>query len=159
MRQSPLHSLPRYRPRPVETRRVNFHALARNANFYDIRRPFHATRPPSFNRLPERMREIDLLCDEAEAIVRRLELYALDEFAPEEAPAPRPRSARARPDAIQFVEFSVNSDQTTCPICLGDFANPSRLSALPCGHLFHPDCIACWVCGHPTCPVCRHSLT
>jgi hypothetical protein len=33
-----------------------------------------------------------------------------------------------------------------------------RIGALPCGHLFHLDCVACWVVGHPSCPVCRRSL-
>jgi hypothetical protein len=104
------------------------------------------------------MREIDLLCDEAESIVHRLENYVLSELIAEITLSPPPEMAETRPEAVKSIEFCGDSDQTICSICLNEFENPSTLSALPCGHYFHPDCVACWVCEHPSCPVCRHSL-
>jgi hypothetical protein len=71
----------------------------------------------------------------------------------------QPEPLPTRPDAVKTVHYSDDIAQTVCSICLCDFAAGSDLSSLPCGHLFHPDCVACWICDHPSCPVCRHSLS
>mmetsp|Transcript_42923 Transcript_42923/g.100003 ORF Transcript_42923/g.100003 Transcript_42923/m.100003 type:complete len:213 (+) Transcript_42923:67-705(+) len=50
----------------------------------------------------------------------------------------------------------------TCACCLDDFLPQSRVAVLPCGHVFHEDCIASWslasrACAN-TCPSCRASF-
>ncbi|CAK7325183.1 unnamed protein product [Dovyalis caffra] len=43
-----------------------------------------------------------------------------------------------------------------CPICLGDYKDSDMLRLLPdCGHVFHLNCVDCWLRLHPTCPICR----
>lgn len=45
-----------------------------------------------------------------------------------------------------------------CAICLGDQLIGDPASKLPCGHLFHVECVEQWLRLHCTCPVCRFEL-
>jgi len=42
-----------------------------------------------------------------------------------------------------------------CAVCLSDFEVQSSVSRLPCGHLYHEDCIERWTSTQPHCPLCR----
>jgi hypothetical protein len=42
----------------------------------------------------------------------------------------------------------------TCAICLDEIGNEASVK-LPCRHIFHERCIAPWMRGHNTCPMCR----
>lgn len=43
-----------------------------------------------------------------------------------------------------------------CSICTDDFFKGVRIRSLPCGHLFHPECIDPWLLERAiTCPMCR----
>ncbi|XP_054849001.1 E3 ubiquitin-protein ligase RNF103 isoform X2 [Eublepharis macularius] len=45
---------------------------------------------------------------------------------------------------------------TECVVCLENFENRCLLMGLPCGHVFHENCIVTWlVGGQHCCPVCR----
>lgn len=44
-------------------------------------------------------------------------------------------------------------NQCTCTICL-ETTNDMQ-QRLPCGHIFHYDCIMEWLHANPTCPLCR----
>ncbi|KAM4809005.1 E3 ubiquitin-protein ligase RNF103 isoform 1-T1 [Rhinophrynus dorsalis] len=45
---------------------------------------------------------------------------------------------------------------TECVVCLEHFENASLLMGLPCGHVFHQNCIVMWLIGgRQCCPVCR----
>nr|AAH87449.1 X-kf-1b protein [Xenopus laevis] len=45
---------------------------------------------------------------------------------------------------------------TECVVCLENFENGSLLMGLPCGHVFHQNCIVMWLAGgRHCCPVCR----
>jgi len=46
----------------------------------------------------------------------------------------------------------------TCPICFTDFDMGTKTLFLPCGHIFHPQCVKPWLKDHNTCPVCRKEL-
>jgi hypothetical protein len=47
--------------------------------------------------------------------------------------------------------------QPTCPICLEDFESGSTtIRELPCGHIFHPDCIDSFLTNNSSlCPMCK----
>lgn len=49
--------------------------------------------------------------------------------------------------------------QPTCPICLEDFESGSTIiRELPCGHIFHPDCIDSFLINNSSlCPMCKKS--
>ncbi|XP_053314118.1 E3 ubiquitin-protein ligase RNF103 isoform X1 [Spea bombifrons] len=45
---------------------------------------------------------------------------------------------------------------TECVVCLENFEHGSLLMGLPCGHVFHQNCIVMWLAGgRHCCPVCR----
>ena len=48
----------------------------------------------------------------------------------------------------------------SCCICLHEMDNSSekKIMALPCGHIFHEDCINQWISKKPTCPVCNYEI-
>lgn len=46
----------------------------------------------------------------------------------------------------------------SCSICLTDIAEGNDTILLPCGHMFHVDCISKWLGIHNTCPLCRFEL-
>jgi hypothetical protein len=45
-----------------------------------------------------------------------------------------------------------------CLICLTEHSVGSFSVKLPCGHLFHKDCLTEWLVKQCTCPVCRYEL-
>eukprot|EP00826_Nyctotherus_ovalis_P033878 TRINITY_DN2765_c0_g1_i4.p1 TRINITY_DN2765_c0_g1~~TRINITY_DN2765_c0_g1_i4.p1 ORF type:complete len:372 (+),score=87.65 TRINITY_DN2765_c0_g1_i4:220-1335(+) len=45
-----------------------------------------------------------------------------------------------------------------CAICCNDINLSEKAQLLPCGHMFHPDCIKPWFMEHNTCPICRYEL-
>ncbi|KAL6907956.1 hypothetical protein ACP4OV_002126 [Aristida adscensionis] len=50
--------------------------------------------------------------------------------------------------------------ETTCPVCLADFADGEAVRVLPeCMHYFHADCIDTWLRGSTSCPMCRAETT
>uniref|UniRef100_A0A671MNE4 RING-type domain-containing protein n=1 Tax=Sinocyclocheilus anshuiensis TaxID=1608454 RepID=A0A671MNE4_9TELE len=45
---------------------------------------------------------------------------------------------------------------TECVVCLENFETDCLVMGLPCGHVFHQQCIVVWLAGgRHCCPVCR----
>lgn len=55
-------------------------------------------------------------------------------------------------------EEQVGRQEVSCVICM-DNINKKSACALPCGHLFHFDCVNRWLMEKPSCPMCKHSVT
>jgi hypothetical protein len=55
----------------------------------------------------------------------------------------------------RFLPYS----QPTCPICLEDYiSGETEIRELPCGHIFHPDCIDTFLANNSSlCPMCKKS--
>jgi len=50
-------------------------------------------------------------------------------------------------------------DSSMCVICLEPFAHGNLVARLPCGHLFHADCISDWLFQRAVCPLrCECSI-
>ena len=52
-----------------------------------------------------------------------------------------------------------NNNNNKCVICLSEFELGDQVSALPCAHVFHTECIASWIKKHCQCPVCKFNVT
>ena len=62
-------------------------------------------------------------------------------------------------DSVLAHKFLPES-QPTCPICLDDFeSGTTPIRELPCGHIFHPDCIDSFLLNNSSlCPMCKKSV-
>ncbi|GMH73288.1 hypothetical protein TrRE_jg1613, partial [Triparma retinervis] len=65
---------------------------------------------------------------------------------------------RTIPEIVVGEEDLVDEANRECCVCLEENAIGSTVKRLPCGHLFHPQCIDGWITHHCTCPVCRYEL-
>eukprot|EP00210_Caulerpa_lentillifera_P001252 g1208.t1 len=46
----------------------------------------------------------------------------------------------------------------SCVVCHDQYKQNDTVVTLPCGHVFHEDCVMPWFNDHNTCPVCRYAL-
>ena len=46
----------------------------------------------------------------------------------------------------------------TCTICCDNIVMGSKGMFMPCGHIYHPECLKPWLESNHTCPVCRFEL-
>ena len=46
----------------------------------------------------------------------------------------------------------------TCTVCCESINIGLKGMFMPCGHIYHPDCLNPWLKEHNTCPVCRFEL-
>lgn len=53
---------------------------------------------------------------------------------------------------------AVKSEDQQCCICLSDYEPGDNLLRLPCGHLYHAECINSWCINHVKCPLCNLDL-
>jgi len=49
-------------------------------------------------------------------------------------------------------------ENPNCAVCCNDIKLGDKAQLIPCGHIFHPDCIKPWFMQHNTCPICRYEL-
>eukprot|EP01063_Lacrimia_lanifica_P020251 TRINITY_DN27581_c0_g1_i1.p1 TRINITY_DN27581_c0_g1~~TRINITY_DN27581_c0_g1_i1.p1 ORF type:complete len:284 (+),score=34.75 TRINITY_DN27581_c0_g1_i1:61-912(+) len=58
------------------------------------------------------------------------------------------------PKESETVQDDDDDDERVCAICLEPFANGKPLTALPCIHKFHAECVFPWIRKQGTCPKC-----
>jgi len=51
-----------------------------------------------------------------------------------------------------------NADDNACSICLCDYEVGDELTRLPCGHIYHLECVTSWTNQSTRCPLCNHEL-
>jgi len=74
------------------------------------------------------------------------------------------RQVRVIPEVIFRSEgLEANGIKLTndsCPICLANFKEETKIKLLPCDHGFHTECIEPWIRQHSdSCPMCRETVT
>merc|ERR1719158_622521 len=79
--------------------------------------------------------------------------------APQEEEVRRPTASSSAVDNLKTVCIDGHEHESECPVCLEKFAVGDMATKLPCGHLFHGECVGKWLREHDNrCPVCRHEL-
>ncbi|CAJ1931934.1 unnamed protein product [Cylindrotheca closterium] len=51
-----------------------------------------------------------------------------------------------------------DDEEPHCSICLCEYEEKDDLVCLPCGHVYHGDCISSWCSNHQRCPLCNLDL-
>ena len=46
----------------------------------------------------------------------------------------------------------------TCTVCVEHISMGKKGMFMPCGHIYHPDCLKPWLETNNTCPVCRFEI-
>ena len=83
------------------------------------------------------------------------------ETAPEQrtGPPPMDEAALRNLPVVKATEEDLAKDgNRECCVCLEAQAVGDRATKLPCGHLFHTECVVQWLRKHGTCPSCRYEL-
>ncbi|KAF7050288.1 hypothetical protein CFC21_058675 [Triticum aestivum] len=66
------------------------------------------------------------------------------------------QSQMAAAAATASVEHGQAQGDTTCSVCLAEYADGDELRWLPgCRHAFHRSCVDEWLRRRPSCPLCR----
>ena len=67
---------------------------------------------------------------------------------------------------LNYIPFTIikdapkaNEDDPHCLICLSDFQVDEKVSALPCCHCFHTNCLDKWIVRNAKCPICKFEIT
>jgi len=83
-------------------------------------------------------------------------------FQPHEEQEPRqPATAEACLRAMPVVKVTENdleAENDECTICFDKLLVGDPALRIPCGHLFHKDCVHKWLESSNQCPVCRYEL-
>ncbi|KAJ7068472.1 hypothetical protein C8F01DRAFT_978487, partial [Mycena amicta] len=62
-------------------------------------------------------------------------------------------------ESAQYRDWATSDSDKRCPICLDDYQPSDRVMRLgDCRHWLHKDCLAQWLKGATTCPVCRKDV-
>ena len=48
--------------------------------------------------------------------------------------------------------------ENKCVVCQYEYKNGENLTKLPCGHIFHSDCVDTWLSGNKICPMCHKEI-
>jgi hypothetical protein len=79
-----------------------------------------------------------------------------DEQGPRQ-PATAEACLRAMP-TVKVTENDIEAENDECTICFDKLSVGDSALRIPCGHLFHDDCVRKWLQSSNQCPVCRYEL-
>jgi hypothetical protein len=67
------------------------------------------------------------------------------------------KSSEGLPDSCGHKSMG-DDEEPHCSICLCEYEEKDDLVCLPCGHVYHGDCISSWCSNHQRCPLCNLDL-
>ncbi|KDP33739.1 hypothetical protein JCGZ_07310 [Jatropha curcas] len=54
---------------------------------------------------------------------------------------------------------TVSTNDEVCIVCMEGFRSSVGGKRIPCGHIYHSDCISSWLCRSNSCPLCRINIS
>jgi len=81
----------------------------------------------------------------------------------------RQKAKRAKIDAVDKLplikiekkhckQLKGSMEPPMCTVCCDSIFQGKKGMFMPCGHIYHPDCLKPWLEKNNTCPVCRYEL-
>ncbi|KAK0597025.1 hypothetical protein LWI29_021060 [Acer saccharum] len=70
---------------------------------------------------------------------------------------PASKDAIQRLKKVRFNHLD-HDDRCKCMICLEEFSIGVETMRMPCGHLYHGECIVKWLETSHVCPLCRYEM-
>jgi len=65
----------------------------------------------------------------------------------------------SRQDSSSKHDYTYDEDDApNCSICLSEYEEGEPLVRLPCGHIYHDECVSSWTSNHIRCPLCNLDL-
>ncbi|CAN1148232.1 E3 ubiquitin-protein ligase At1g63170 [Linum perenne] len=52
----------------------------------------------------------------------------------------------------------ISGEDAVCYICLKKYEDEEELKELPCGHVFHVECLDKWLKKNASCPLCKYEV-
>ncbi|KAB1214816.1 E3 ubiquitin-protein ligase RING1-like [Morella rubra] len=82
-------------------------------------------------------------------------LFDLDEALT--LPEDSARQIAAQKSLVMNLPTVITTD--VCSVCIESFRSGEGGKQVPCGHVYHANCIASWLSSHSSCPVCRREIS
>ncbi|KAI3944489.1 hypothetical protein MKW92_044973 [Papaver armeniacum] len=80
----------------------------------------------------------------------------------EEDSVRRIRASKSFIDGLKKEEYRHNNgdgkDSSSCAVCLEGIIDGSKISNMPCLHMFHSACLVTWLHESNSCPICRRQV-
>jgi hypothetical protein len=78
----------------------------------------------------------------------------------EDGPRQPPAAAGALQSmpVLKVTENDLEEENSECTICLEKLSAGDSALRIPCGHIFHEDCVRKWLQSNNQCPMCRYEL-
>ncbi|KAI3944492.1 hypothetical protein MKW92_044976 [Papaver armeniacum] len=80
----------------------------------------------------------------------------------EEDSVRRIRASKSFIDGLKKEEYRHNNgdgkDSSSCAVCLEGIIDGSKISNMPCLHMFHSACLVTWLQESNSCPICRRQV-
>ncbi|KAJ0049429.1 hypothetical protein Pint_16453 [Pistacia integerrima] len=100
---------------------------------------------------------VDVIVEEADEFFSEDDEDEIEEF-PDDMEV-EPMIVPASKSAIGKLEMiKIEDESRLCVVCLEQILLGSQATRMPCGHLFHGDCILSWLSKSKRCPLCRFEL-
>ena len=68
------------------------------------------------------------------------------------------KANKMAPGKLRATASKQTLEPPTCTVCCEHIQLGSKGMFMPCGHIYHPDCLKPWLENNHTCPVCRFEL-
>ncbi|EWM24570.1 e3 ubiquitin-protein ligase [Nannochloropsis gaditana] len=69
-----------------------------------------------------------------------------------------PPASQGGEQDTQVSVTGVESNSTSCAVCISEYAPDEDVRLLPCAHYFHASCVDEWLKVNASCPTCRASI-
>jgi len=82
---------------------------------------------------------------------------------PEAPPPPPPAASKHFRDNLPLAQVTADDlvldlNNKECVICFDEHIIGQTACKLPCGHIFHPECLKDWLAKQASCPICRYEV-